>query len=103
MLKPIPTIGRHIRVEEIWLQSFLTLTLDGNEWPISCTDHFSPSKGRRYPSYGRLGGLESLSGCFGKKIKSFVPSRYGTRIVQPVAFTVSANRYSFSKVFRDQV
>jgi len=38
-----------------------------------------------------------------KKEKSFVPSRFGTRIAQPVAFTISANRYSFSTVFRDQV
>lgn len=62
-------------MEEIWLHSFLTFTLDGNEWPISYTVHFSPSKGRRYPSYGRLSGLESRSGCFGKKEKPFVPSR----------------------------
>jgi hypothetical protein len=38
-----------------------------------------------------------------KKEKSFVASRFGTRIAQPVGFTVSANRYSYSTVVRDPV
>jgi hypothetical protein len=39
--------------------SFLTSALDGNEWPTSRPDRFTPEKETQYPLNKRLGGLQN--------------------------------------------
>jgi hypothetical protein len=68
---------------EVKFHVFLTSLLDRGEWWTSCFIHYTLGKEPLYTPDGRLGWLQSMSGCSGKKNIS-APARNWTLAVQHV-------------------
>lgn len=63
-------VWRHVGGGELWLHSFLTLTLNDAKWWTLCPSCFTPGKEPQYPLSMRLGGPESHFGCSGEEKNS---------------------------------
>jgi len=57
--------------DRLQLRTFLTWTVNRNEWSTSRPGHFTSGKEPQYPLNERLGGPQSLSGRFGEEKNPF--------------------------------
>jgi hypothetical protein len=78
---------------------FLTLSLDGIMWSVSCLCHFILGKGPQHPLDWKLGGPQSKSGHFWKRNVScpFQETDQNYLAIHPIAHTISVELQSESK------
>ena len=65
---------------EVYLYSFMTAALEGDEWSASRPGRNLPPGKIRYPFYGRQGGPQSPFG----RAENLIPTGIRSRTVQPV-------------------
>jgi len=84
----LSTPSKHIGWEELYLNTFLTLALNGGEWSTSHLRRIALSKEPCYPSNMGQGGPQSWSGWFGGE-KSLLPLQgFKSLIIQLAVFSL---------------
>jgi len=70
----------------VHLYIFLTLALDGSQWPASCPSSITSREKLPVSLNRRLGKTQSQSGCFGEEENLILcwELNHGTSVVQPI-------------------
>ena len=76
----------HILRTDVQLRTFLTWTVNRDEWSTSRPGHFTLGKELQYPLNERLGGSQSLSGRFGEEKNPF--ARAGIPFLDRAAYSL---------------